>query len=78
MCFTACPCCVAGTPLTVLDQMVAAVGASCVVSLVATPTELLKCRLQAQGNAESVIARFRAAGIDPATVSTAQHNRCAE
>lgn len=38
-----------GTPLTVNQQVVAGAGAGVAVSLLATPTELIKCRLQAQG-----------------------------
>lgn len=44
-------CWVAGSPLTVGDQMVAGMGAGVAVSFLACPTELLKCRLQAQGDA---------------------------
>lgn len=50
------------------DQLIAAVGASCAVSLVATPTELLKCRLQAQGCAATARQRLLDAGLDPAKV----------
>jgi hypothetical protein len=42
------------------------VGASAAVSLVATPTELLKCRLQAQGCSATARARLVAAGLNPA------------
>lgn len=56
----------AGTALTLSDQLVAAVGASMAVSLVATPTELLKCRLQAQGCSKTAIQRLLDAGLDPA------------
>jgi hypothetical protein len=45
-----------------------ALVASAAVSLVATPTELLKCRLQAQGDPKAAAARLAAAGIDPKTV----------
>jgi hypothetical protein len=55
----------AGSPLTLSDQLVAAVGASCAVSLVATPTELLKCRLQAQGCSATARQRLVEAGLDP-------------
>jgi hypothetical protein len=48
--------------------MVAAVGASAAVSLVACPTELLKCRLQAQGCAATARARLVAAGADMSKV----------
>ena len=37
-----------GTPLTVADQAVAGLGAGVAVSFLATPTELIKCRLQSQ------------------------------
>jgi hypothetical protein len=47
------------------DQLVAAVGASCAVSLVATPTELMKCRLQAQGCSATARQRLIDAGLDP-------------
>lgn len=55
----------AGSRLTLSDQLVAAVGASCAVSLVATPTELLKCRLQAQGCSATARQRLIDAGLDP-------------
>jgi hypothetical protein len=55
----------AGSALTLSDQLVAAVGASCAVSLVATPTELLKCRLQAQGCSVTARQRLVGAGLDP-------------
>jgi hypothetical protein len=55
----------AGSPLTLSDQLVAAVGASCAVSLVATPTELMKCRLQAQGCSATARQRLIDAGLDP-------------
>lgn len=38
-----------GVPLTVKQQVVAGAGAGVAVSILATPTELIKCRLQAQG-----------------------------
>eukprot|EP00878_Enallax_costatus_P014771 GHUV01015456.1.p1 GENE.GHUV01015456.1~~GHUV01015456.1.p1 ORF type:complete len:205 (+),score=61.56 GHUV01015456.1:580-1194(+) len=57
-----------GSSLTLADHLVAAVGASAAVSLVATPTELLKCRLQAQGCSATAIQRLRDAGLDPANV----------
>lgn len=59
------PCVSAGSALTLSDQLVAAVGASCAVSLVATPTELMKCRLQAQGCSANAIQRLVDAGLDP-------------
>ena len=42
----------AGTPLTASQAMLAGGVAGVPVSLLATPTELLKCRLQAQGGAK--------------------------
>lgn len=39
----------AGTPLGVQDQFVAGLGAGVSAAMVACPTELIKCRLQAQG-----------------------------
>ncbi|GMH44656.1 hypothetical protein BSKO_12608 [Bryopsis sp. KO-2023] len=57
-----------GSPLTLWDQAVAGMGAGVAVSFVATPTELLKCRLQAQGEISTAVARLKAAGIDPTTV----------
>lgn len=40
-----------GAPLTVNQQVIAGAGAGVAVSFLATPTELIKCRLQAQGGA---------------------------
>lgn len=57
-----------GSPLTVWDQTLAGAGAGLAVSFLATPTELLKCRLQAQGSLAVATARLAAAGIDPSTV----------
>ena len=57
-----------GSPLTIWDQTLAGAGAGVAVSFVATPTELLKCRLQAQGSFATAEARLVAAGIDPSTV----------
>ena len=50
------------------EQMTAAVGASAAVSIVATPTELMKCRLQAQGCSKTALAKLVAAGVDPRAV----------
>lgn len=49
------------TSLTTADQLAVALAASAAVSLVATPTELLKCRLQAQGDPGLAAQRLRAA-----------------
>ena len=44
----------AGSPLTIADQFKAGLGAGVAASMVACPTELIKCRLQAQsGSAAS-------------------------
>lgn len=43
-----------GAPLTVNQQFVAGAGAGCAVSVLATPTELIKCRLQVQGAGAAV------------------------
>ena len=40
--------CLTGSPLTVQDQFVAGLGAGVFASLIACPTELIKCRLQVQ------------------------------
>nr|GEV42809.1 mitochondrial carnitine/acylcarnitine carrier-like protein [Tanacetum cinerariifolium] len=52
-----------GAPLTVQQQVIAGAGAGCAVSILATPTELIKCRLQAQGGSagSSVVAEAGAA-----------------
>lgn len=43
----------AGSPLTVGDQAVAGVGAGLAAAAIACPTELIKCRLQAQAGSRS-------------------------
>jgi solute carrier family 25 carnitine/acylcarnitine transporter 20/29 len=48
-------------PLSTTDQLLVALAASAAVSLVATPTELLKCRLQAQGDPRLAAERLRSA-----------------
>lgn len=48
-----------GVPLTVNQQVVAGAGAGVAVSILACPTELIKCRLQAQ----SALADSAAAGV---------------
>ncbi|KAI7738597.1 hypothetical protein M8C21_011458, partial [Ambrosia artemisiifolia] len=50
-----------GAPLTVNQQFVAGAGAGVAVSFLATPTELIKCRLQAQGSSVAVVAEAGAA-----------------
>eukprot|EP00879_Flechtneria_rotunda_P013470 GHRR01014064.1.p1 GENE.GHRR01014064.1~~GHRR01014064.1.p1 ORF type:complete len:435 (+),score=113.80 GHRR01014064.1:526-1830(+) len=62
-----------GSPLHLSGQLIASVGASCAVSLVATPTELLKCRLQAQGCSAAARQRLINAGVDPAMVRLLVH-----
>ncbi|KAJ0666148.1 putative mitochondrial carrier domain superfamily [Helianthus annuus] len=53
-----------GAPLTVNQQFVAGAGAGFAVSFLATPTELIKCRLQAQGASAT-------AGVTTAAVTEA-------
>ena len=43
----------AGSELTIADQALAGVGAGVAVSFLACPTELMKCRLQAQASSET-------------------------
>lgn len=45
-----------GAPLTVNQQIIAGAGAGVAVSILATPTELIKCRLQAQGAVVASVA----------------------
>ncbi|KAI3693770.1 hypothetical protein L1987_76722 [Smallanthus sonchifolius] len=45
-----------GAPLTVNQQFIAGAGAGFAVSFLGTPTELIKCRLQAQGSAAGATA----------------------
>lgn len=52
--------CPAGGPLTLQDHLVSSVFAGGVVSFVASPTELVKCRLQHQGTFESARLRLTA------------------
>lgn len=42
----------AGSPLSMADQAIAGAGAGCAGALLACPTELIKCRLQAQANTQ--------------------------
>lgn len=44
--------CRAGSELTIGDQAIAGLGAGVAVSFLACPTELMKCRLQAQASVE--------------------------
>ncbi|XP_071702581.1 mitochondrial carnitine/acylcarnitine carrier-like protein isoform X1 [Rutidosis leptorrhynchoides] len=50
-----------GAPLTVNQQVIAGAGAGFAVSFLATPTELIKCRLQAQGSGSAAVAEAGAA-----------------
>lgn len=52
-----------GAPLTVNQQFIAGAGAGVAVSLLATPTELIKCRLQAQGASVGAVAEAGAAAV---------------
>lgn len=45
--------CHAGSELTIADQAIAGLGAGVAVSCLACPTELMKCRLQAQASSET-------------------------
>ena len=63
-----------GAPLTVNQQFVAGAGAGFAVSFLATPTELIKCRLQAQGAGAATATATAAAteaGAAAATVTAA-------
>ena len=42
----------AGSPLSIGDQAIAGVGAGLAGAVIACPTELIKCRLQAQANTQ--------------------------
>eukprot|EP01024_Parvocaulis_polyphysoides_P000684 TRINITY_DN1017_c0_g2_i2.p1 TRINITY_DN1017_c0_g2~~TRINITY_DN1017_c0_g2_i2.p1 ORF type:complete len:358 (-),score=33.30 TRINITY_DN1017_c0_g2_i2:218-1258(-) len=53
-----------GSPLNIYDRIIAGFGAGFAVSFVATPTELLKCRLQSQGSVEAAKARLAKSGMD--------------
>jgi len=53
--------------LSTRGQLFVALAASAAVSLVATPTELLKCRLQAQGDPRLAARRLSAGGASDAT-----------
>jgi len=44
--------CNAGSPLSVGDQAIAGLGAGTAGALIACPTELIKCRLQAQAGSK--------------------------
>ncbi|KAH7290124.1 hypothetical protein KP509_30G033000 [Ceratopteris richardii] len=63
-----------GAPLTISQQFVCGAGAGVAVSFLACPTELIKCRLQAQSalaTSAEASATFAAAGITGGSVSTA-------
>jgi solute carrier family 25 carnitine/acylcarnitine transporter 20/29 len=60
----------ASTPLSTPEQLVVALAASAAVSLVAAPTELLKCRLQAQGDPRLAAERLRASAAAAAAATT--------
>jgi solute carrier family 25 carnitine/acylcarnitine transporter 20/29 len=48
----------AGSPLALTDHALSGMCAGAVVSFVAAPTELVKCRLQHQGSYESALTRW--------------------
>ncbi|EEE51451.1 hypothetical protein OsJ_32558 [Oryza sativa Japonica Group] len=54
-----------GAPLTVSQQVVAGAGAGVAVSFLACPTELIKCRLQAQSALASAAPAAAAAAASP-------------
>ncbi|XP_076931420.1 mitochondrial carnitine/acylcarnitine carrier-like protein [Bidens hawaiensis] len=58
-----------GAPLTVNQQCIAGAGAGFAVSFLATPTELIKCRLQAQGTGGATGAT--SAAVTEAAAATA-------
>lgn len=49
----------AGSPLTLQDHFMSSMIAGAVVSFVASPTELVKCRLQHQGTYEGALTRWK-------------------
>lgn len=53
----------AGSPLSVGDQAIAGAGAGCAGALIACPTELIKCRLQAQANSQPKQAAAHSKGL---------------
>jgi solute carrier family 25 carnitine/acylcarnitine transporter 20/29 len=57
-------------PLSTSEQLLVALAASAAVSLVATPTELLKCRLQAQGDPRLAAERLRSVASASASASS--------
>ncbi|KAL8201075.1 hypothetical protein R6Q57_012414 [Mikania cordata] len=57
-----------GAPLTVNQQFIAGAGAGVAVSFLATPTELIKCRLQAQGAGATTAAATEAGATVTAAV----------
>ena len=58
----------AGSPLSVGDQFIAGLGAGAAGALIACPTELIKCRLQA-------CYPHLSSTISPAPLTSAQHQR---
>ncbi|XP_034572909.1 mitochondrial carnitine/acylcarnitine carrier-like protein isoform X2 [Setaria viridis] len=59
-----------GVPLTVGQQVVAGAGAGVAVSFLACPTELIKCRLQAQSALAAAAPAAAAAGAGGAAAAT--------
>ena len=67
------------TALSIRQQMVCGAGAGLAVSFLACPTELIKCRLQAQGNVSSAgatgaVGAAGAAGAGAGAVSAVRYN----
>ncbi|KAG9153988.1 hypothetical protein Leryth_000508 [Lithospermum erythrorhizon] len=62
-----------GVPLTIKQQLIAGAGAGVAVSFLACPTELLKCRLQAQSSVASTGAAATAAVRYGGPLDVARH-----
>ncbi|DBA99490.1 TPA: hypothetical protein ACH3X3_012077 [Trebouxia sp. C0006] len=58
-----------GSPLSMSDQAIAGLGAGTVGALIACPTELIKCRIQAQAGSKASAAHIHAASL-PAGLAT--------
>ena len=63
----------AGSALTVGDQTIAGLGAGIAAAFVACPTELIKCRLQAQASDSKTAAATAEAGTTSAAVEAAKN-----
>ncbi len=63
----------AGSDLTVGDQTIAGLGAGVAAAFVACPTELIKCRLQAQGSDNKTAVATAEAGTTGAAAEAAKN-----